>query len=107
MSDKNKGIDPTAAAIAGTIIGVAAGATAAVLADKNNRQKVGKKLEEFRVQGQKAYTELKKRAGEANIKAQDLRRQLEEKVEEVKGTTQKKLARKRVNRKPAKKVAKS
>ncbi len=107
MSDNKKGIAPTAAAIAGTIIGVAAGATAAVLSDKNNRKKVSKKLEEFRVEGQKAYTELKKRAGEANLKAQDFRKKLEAKVEEVKGETQKKLAAKKVSRKRAKKVTES
>ena len=79
---KNKGMNPVEAGIAGAVVGAAVGATAVVLSEEKNRKMIGKKLNEYREQGQKVYSDLKE-------KVEELSAQGEAKVEEVKKTLKK------------------
>lgn len=56
---KNK-LNPVAVGAAGAVIGVAAGAVAMALSDKNNRKKVEKTMKDVKVWGDKKVSELKK-----------------------------------------------
>lgn len=62
-SARKKSVNPIAAGAAGAVIGVAAGAAAMALSDKNNRKKVEKTMSDMRVWGDKKVKEMKSQVG--------------------------------------------
>lgn len=83
MANK-KGMNPVEAGIIGVAAGLAVGATAVALSSKENREKIGKKLNEIKKEGQKAYSGIKD-------KVEDMTSQAEGKVEEAKQAVKSKL----------------
>lgn len=59
--NKKQSINPTAAAIAGLAVGAAAGVAATALSDKNNRKKLGKRIDQLNKQTQDAYDKASKK----------------------------------------------
>lgn len=84
MADNKKGINAVEAGIVGAVVGAAVGATAVVLSDPKNRKKMGKKLDEYKKDGQKIYSDLKE-------KVEEMASGAEEKVEEAKKAVKSKL----------------
>jgi gas vesicle protein len=83
MANK-KGVSAVEAGIVGAVVGAAVGATAVVLSDEKNRKKIGKKLNEYKKDGQKIYSDLKGKVEEMTSAG-------EAKVEEAKKTLKSKL----------------
>jgi gas vesicle protein len=84
MANNNKGVSPITAGVVGAVVGAAVGATAVALSDEKNRKKIGKKFDEFKEEGQKAYSDLKGKMEEITSQAGD-------KVEEAKKSIKAKL----------------
>jgi uncharacterized membrane-anchored protein YhcB (DUF1043 family) len=107
MADKKgSNVNPAAAAALGAVVGAAVGAAAVALSDDKNREKVSKKLDEYKKElGPEKFEALKKQGQSAleqfRKSIDDFRNKASDVVEEEKGEAQKKLA------KPAKKVARS
>lgn len=83
MTNK-KGMSPVEAGLVGAAVGLAVGASAVALSEEKNRKKIGKKFNEFKEDGQKAYSDIK---GEVD----ELFSQGKAKVEKAKKTVKSKL----------------
>lgn len=59
MADKKGGINPAAVGVAGAVVGVAVGAAAVALSDKNTRGKVMKQLEHLKSMAQDQIKDIK------------------------------------------------
>lgn len=70
MKDNHKKTNPIVAGIAGAVVGVAAGATAAFLSDKKNRKMIGKKVDQL--------------VDEGKDKINDIRDDVQDKIDEAK-----------------------
>ena len=79
----NKGINPIAV-VGAAVVGAAVGAAAVALSDEKTRNKIGKKFDELKKDGQKVYSDLKGKAENVVTSAGD-------KVNEVKKTVKSKL----------------
>jgi len=79
-----KGTQVVEAGIIGAVVGAAVGAAAVVLSDDKNRKMIGKKFDQLKKDGQKAYSDLKG-------KVEDVTSQGEQKVVEAKKAIKAKL----------------
>jgi hypothetical protein len=85
MADR-KSINPTASAVAGIVIGAAAGAAAIALSDKKNRQRVVEKAHELRVRSNKTLGDFKK-------KVNNIRKEASDTIEKQKAEAKKRLGK--------------
>lgn len=85
-AQKKGGVSPLTAAVVGAAVGAAGSLAAVALTNKETRRKIGKKAEELRVQGNKALSEIRKRA-------ESLRKEAESRVQEGKESAAKELSK--------------
>ena len=86
MAEKDKGVSPVVAGIAGAVIGVAAAAGAVALSDKKNRKKIEKITQDLRAGGAKAIERLKQET-EKLQKALEKHQEIEESPKKLKSKT--------------------
>lgn len=82
MANK-KGMNPLAAGAIGAAIGAAVGVAAVELSDEKNRQAVGKKLGELRIEGEKVYTQIQKSANEAKDRIESAKNSTEKNIKKL------------------------
>ncbi len=86
-----KGMNSATAGIVGAVVGAAVGAAAVALSDDKNRKIVQKKFEEYKKDGEKAYTDFKKVAGNVRDRVEEMSAKAGKQVQEAKVDTKKKL----------------
>lgn len=75
---KKGGVSPLTAAAIGAAVGAAGSLAAVALSDKQTRQKIGKKVNELRAQGNKTLDEIRKRAESLRMEAKNRVQQTKE-----------------------------
>lgn len=83
MSDdrrENKNMGVFGAGFVGAIIGAIGSAIAIVLSNKENRKNLSKKIDEYKVKGDKALNELKDRSEEIKDEVQEKAEQEKKKI---------------------------